>query len=159
MLLSVLLGSALALIGNIVVQERLFSQDSSNLARKEKEAVYLVFLDNANAYNDAVLNWKECLVQNAEDGCPDTVKTLMTARVDFQNSINKIHIYGSNESMEVMKQVTESLPNALSHANTGLPDPQEVLKYNGAGFSGVYSEFMAMACRELPAQPNNSCVE
>lgn len=156
-LLSVMLGSALAMAGNIVVQERFFNQDSQNLARKEKETVYLTFLDNANAYNDAVVNWQDCLMQNAEDGCPNTVKTLMTARIDFQNSINRVYIYGSNESIDVMKRATTSLPSALSHANTGLPDPQEVLKYNGAGFSKVYSEFMTMACHELPVHSNDSC--
>lgn len=167
--LTAVFGGIIALSGNYFIQAVQFHHTDVAEDKKQRQTVYIDFLDHTNAYDVTTIDAKDCLTKIKEhtnpDGtfsqfCTDTINRLRTDRSNFQKSINEVYIYGSKDAVAKSRKVAKALPNSLGGAgvgNSGIPPLDQVMKHDPHAVEQPYRDFQAVACKELPALPRDDC--
>ncbi|MEK6438204.1 hypothetical protein [Pseudonocardia sp. T1-2H] len=167
-----------ALSGSLIQTRSAADAQAAQIAEeREKESratqadVYFKFLDAADRYGTTTAQVQACL-NAARDGRPDGqegftvdgecgrhVADLAPARYDFQETFNKVSVYGSPEAYVKAVAIAAYLPRAVSgDVNSGLPPLDARLNsYDRAEFTRRYADFLTVACRDLPAAPRPNC--
>lgn len=167
-------GAAKANEGAIAVQRQIMNEQRAREDRKTKEEVYLKFLDNADTYNTDTNKATSCLdgarkqarSTNSSEStafldCTAELNDLRSSRYAFQGSINEVYIYGSNEALLASQQVAYTLPASIGSSTIGgrgIPRIGQLLtERDQREFTRAYSDFLTVACNEVPARRRSNC--
>ncbi|WP_328500583.1 hypothetical protein OG828_07685 [Streptomyces sp. NBC_00457] len=164
----VLIGFAVALIGALIggvfsylgayqqartqieSQSSQLFEDQKKEQREKRAEVYEEFLKAADTF--AVETNK--IITDCKDGkCSPNWGDWQTARYDYQGAVNHVWVFGSDAAVKQLVAVSGTLPESV-----WAPNSDELnLRFKSTGFTTAYNGFQSLMCRELPAQPRNSC--
>jgi hypothetical protein len=129
--------------------------DRGERARTKREEVYNSFLNAANDYaveTNTFLNKCEAIAQTTPAGkTPDCGESsFATVAAKYQNSLNAMYIYATPEALKAARAIAAELPGSVWGTFT-------LRKVDTARFAAVYNDFIAIMCRDLRPDPNQSC--
>jgi hypothetical protein len=153
---------------------------SSQAARTEergvRRATYLDFEEKANTYDYTTQDFKRCVLAltnekklNSDDlaklatlgmaNCSG--QNLVSARSDFQGSINQMYLDGTREAIDLARKIAGTLPLSLGTTADihGLPPMVEILNTSDADFNSLFVQFEDRTCLDVRATDLQVCKE
>lgn len=147
-----------ASVDSQALQARELRAEDERAIRRE---TYLAYLDNATAYRNSTLELLKELEKVPETDLTGTTVAFgpwLTARFDYQGSVNSLYVYGSDQAWQRHLGIAATLPYAV-----GYLDPTQIvadlarIRDDIISFGRAYSNFLDLMCRELPATPRDGC--
>lgn len=165
-------GSWIQIDGASRSQAAQFAEQRATDERTTRADIYFAFLDAANKYSVSTENVRDCIVKARDAAsaagahnyslngmCAKYASDLASDRFDFQGARNKVYVYGSVAAEREAGLIAGYLPIAIDgDPATGLPYiDNRLLNFDQVKFDGMYQDFQATVCREVPAEPRTSC--
>jgi hypothetical protein len=125
--------------------------------RTQRADVYPKFLEAANAYwlstNETADDFAVCVKKRPVPQCGGYLETssFLKPRADFQGTVTKVYVFGSDNAWVAAQAVAHSLPPASGYLNAA--DFQS----HSDDFIEAYQEFLIVMCDELPARSRPGC--
>jgi hypothetical protein len=124
--------------------------------RDKRGEIYPKFLENANAFNVASADLRtEQQAAKRERRAPgaSVEQAWQHARYEFRGSMNDVSVFGSSQAWAAAVVLSSTLPSAAPVA--AFP---EIKQPTGPlTFSGSYTAFLGVYCKEVPAVPRGDC--
>ncbi|UKA55161.1 hypothetical protein LFT45_04285 [Arthrobacter sp. FW305-BF8] len=143
--------------------------EAENLRRSQekRQTVYQGYLDAANefsgathglsrVYNDSVKKLADGTIK-ANQNMPhlvDAQNRFNTARSAYQDAINDVYIFGSDEAWKAHKELAALLPDSLHSTEVSFPPPAVP---DSEAFIGAYRGFNEVVCVEVAPVPRSGC--
>ena len=172
------IGAFVAIVGILVQGHITGQQQAATEFRQDRKDVYAQFLDDANAYENATVGFRDCIlsiasvpnqvptseiIQKEADSngvitCPE-MNQLITARFNFQGSFNKMYIYGSDQALAAAAGLANALPASSEASSTknGLPPITQITSYKRGQIEKPYDQFLKVMCIDLRPQDTRAC--
>lgn len=166
--LSVFVGGIIAFGANYFLQAQLFQQEAAKDAKAERRKIYTDYSDKVTAFNNSTASLKSCLtgsvatttpVNNWKVTCQTEILAYQQSTRDFQNALNQLFIYGSDQAVEKALALAAPLPPS-GNGSSILTNPttlEKVIAHDPHAIDQPFKVFGAVACRELPATPRAAC--
>lgn len=165
----VLLGAYIALVGNHSLQTQQLRQESELKDKEQKKIIYFDFLDKTSIYYTATINAKDCLKKQLNRlektgkpeklGCEKEISKMQSSGNAFQDLLNKVFVYGSEDAVNKIHDVANSLPPiGVTDRTSGEANHlKSIILYDENSITVPYQQFLEVSCKELPALPRTKC--
>lgn len=120
--------------------------------RVQVGTVYAAYLDAANSYNNAALDYARAQDAQPANQVQPPSPAFEHARYEYQGAINDVYVYGSEDAWKANLRFTKVLPVALGN----FPD-RKIYAPNPTEFHMAYNQFLNVFCREAVAEPRKGC--
>lgn len=154
--ISALAGAAVGAAASIWIAHVQIHEQRATEAREKKAQVYSDYLNAANNYSLATGRLAEELKKSTQAE-PDkitvntpAIKNFFDARSNYQDQVNLVYVYGSDEAWKRHRKVAGVLPPSLDSHEANL-------EVDSTKFLAAYQGFQEVFCEEVPAQPRDGC--
>lgn len=153
--ISALVGAAVGAGASIWIAHVQIDEQRTTEAREKKARVYSDYLNAADNFSVATWRLTEELEKSAQAerdkftvNTP-AIKKFVDARSKYQDQINLVYVYGSDEAWKRHRKMAGVLPPSL--------DSFEIEAVDSTKFLAAYQGFQEIFCEEVPAQPRDGC--
>lgn len=154
---------------NTALQVSRDETEAENLRRSQekRQTVYQGYLEAANdfsaathslsrVYSDSVTKLAGGTIK-ANENMPHLVQaqnTFNNARSAYQDAINDVYIFGSDEAWKAHKEMASVLPDSLYSTEVSFPPPTAP---DSDSFISAYQGFNEVVCVEVAPVPRSGC--
>ncbi|MGY0389166.1 hypothetical protein ACWZJV_19545 [Nocardioides sp. WG-D5] len=152
---SALAGAAVGAGASIWIAHAQIDEQRATEARERKAQVYSDYLNAANNFSVAAGRLTEELKTSTQAErdklTPNTpiIKNYYDARSNYQDQVNRVYVYGSDEAWKRHRTMAGVLPPSLQS--------YDIEKVDSTKFLAAYQGFQEILCEEVPAQPRDGC--
>lgn len=152
---SALVGAAVGAVASIWIAHVQINEQRATEAREKKAQVYSDYLNAADNYSVATGRLTGELKKSTQADRDKitlntpAIKNYLDARSTYQDQVNLVYVYGSDEAWKRHRKMAAVLPPSLQS-----PDIEVV---DSTKFLAAYQGFQEIFCEEVPAQPRDGC--
>ncbi|MBE8524502.1 hypothetical protein ILP97_44680 [Amycolatopsis sp. H6(2020)] len=164
------IASQLSIDASIRNQDQQSNEARAKEDRESRKDAYFEFLKAANTFGMNTADALPCFAMNIERNrlrgqappsearCQEELTKLNSSIPDFYAARNKVFIYGSAEAEEQAEAISNYLPstNPLGPQLPAQNSPP-IHPFIFDQFRKLYVKFENVACKEIPAEPRESC--
>ncbi len=150
-----------AIVSALDAQNHQAREARASEERDIRREAYLGYLEHATAYRYATSDLLDAIAEAGDADLPDPTAAFqrwLNARADFQDSVNSVYVYGSDEAWQRHRVVARTLPYSVGYINQSqLVDDLSKFRDEVQAFGAAYNDFLELMCEELPATPRDGC--